>query len=173
MGLGVLEEASPCVVFGVLRFASVLLSRPRLLVCSKKIGELFDAELVSFIVPFCHDNMCKLPSSVNRRHPVSPVKPIKSSVWGIIDLHIRRYIRLKTMVRFGGVWWGALPPYRPKDEQNRGCRGGVVYSCFVHGGCTSTLSRRRTPNPVLFCLFPFVFRHKFVGDRWGCWPPRW
>ncbi|CAM9284524.1 unnamed protein product [Scytosiphon promiscuus] len=27
-----------------------------------------------------------------------PVKPIKSSVWGIIDLHIRRYIRLKTMV---------------------------------------------------------------------------
>ncbi|CAM9151906.1 unnamed protein product [Pylaiella littoralis] len=29
---------------------------------------------------------------------ISPVKPIKSSVWGIIDLHIRRYIRLKTMV---------------------------------------------------------------------------
>lgn len=29
----------------------------------------------------------------------SPVKPIKISVWGIIDLHIRRYIRLKTMVR--------------------------------------------------------------------------
>lgn len=28
----------------------------------------------------------------------SPVKPIKSSVWGIIDLHTRRYIRLKTMV---------------------------------------------------------------------------
>ncbi|CAM9651259.1 unnamed protein product [Ectocarpus sp. 12 AP-2014] len=29
---------------------------------------------------------------------ISPVKPIKSSVWGIIDLQIRRYIRLKTMV---------------------------------------------------------------------------
>lgn len=32
---------------------------------------------------------------------ISPVKPIKSSVWGIIDLHIRRYIRLKTMVSCG------------------------------------------------------------------------
>lgn len=43
---------------------------------------------------------------------ISPVKPIKSSVWGIIDLHIRRYIRLKTMVSYGKMvrYAPAVPP---------------------------------------------------------------
>jgi predicted PurR-regulated permease PerM len=43
---------------------------------------------------------------------ISPHKPIPSSVWGTIDLHIRRYIRLKTWICFlagvscGCILWG-------------------------------------------------------------------
>ncbi|CAM9762532.1 unnamed protein product [Discosporangium mesarthrocarpum] len=42
---------------------------------------------------------------------INPVKPIKSSVWGEIDLHVRRYIRIKTIVclivgiAVGAVLW--------------------------------------------------------------------